>query len=193
MVCMEKKELNKIAMEIKSLNELKEWNFNGGNMFAVVFTTEIYYVLPPVWFNWQNINELNNNIMNTIINNENSLTETVEFLKKYFENVRVITNENSALASKSQNFYTIILFENRGVTFSIKWNYYNCTLYFGNITISKKPSLQYSFTKMKLDNCYPIEELNNNNVVFWMYEITEPHDDMSGEISPLRLPITVQS
>lgn len=127
--------------------------------------------------------------MNQIINNSESFPITVKFLKQYFENVKVVKNKNSYLADRSQNFYTIILFENRGVTFSIKWNYYNCTLYFGDITKNKKTTFQYTFTKMKFNETYPVEEMNNSNVMFWTYEIMNPHDDISQEISPLRLPI----
>ncbi len=129
--------------------------------------------------------------MRQIINNPKSFPGTVKFLKKYFDNVKVIKNENSHLANRSQNFYTIILFENRGVKFSIKWNYNNCTLYFGDITKNKKTSFTYSFTKMMLDECYPVEEGNNFNIMFWKYELIHP-DTCNGQvISPLRLPIGI--
>ena len=129
--------------------------------------------------------------MKQIINNKQSFPDTVEFCKKYFKNVRVIKNKGSELANRSQNYYTTILFENRGDTFSIKWNYHYCIIFFGDISKNKKISCQYNFTKIKLDACYPIEESNNFNVVFWEYEIIHPHDDMPQEISPLRLPVTV--
>lgn len=128
--------------------------------------------------------------MEVIINNEDALPKIVKFLKECFENVKVIKNKNSHLASRSQNFYTTILFENRGEKFSIQWNYGYCRLYFGDIIKNKKTCFQYTFTKMKLDNCYPIEEMNNWNVIFWTYEITNPFDCTSNEISPLRFPIT---
>lgn len=131
--------------------------------------------------------------METIINNEDAFPEIVKFLKKCFENVKVVKNKNSHLANRSQNFYTIILFENRGEKFSVKWNYGHCRLYFGDITKTKETCFQYTFTKIKLDNCYPIEEMNNWNVVFWMYEIINPFDSMSTEISPLRFPVTPRS
>ena len=129
--------------------------------------------------------------MKAIINNEKSFNRMLLFIKKHFENVRVVNNKNSHLAKLSQDFFKIILFENRGAQFSIKWNCSYSTLFFGDITKNKKTSLQYTFTKMKLDYYYPVEELNNHNVVFWMHEKTDPHDDASREISPLRLPVTV--
>jgi len=129
--------------------------------------------------------------MNVIINNEKSFAKILRFIKKYFENVKVVNNKNSHLASRSQNFYKIILFENRGVQFSLKWNYYNSTLFFGDITKNNKTSFQYSFTKMKLDICYPVEEMNNYNVMFWEIELVSSHDDMGSAVSPLRLPVTV--
>lgn len=130
--------------------------------------------------------------MNTIINNSKALPEIVEFFKKYFEKVKVVKNKNSHLANISQNFYTIILFENRGEKFYIKWNYGYCTLYFGGINKKEKQVFQYTFTKMKFDNCYPIEEMNNNNIVFWSYELINPFDELGIEISPLRFPITIR-
>lgn len=129
--------------------------------------------------------------MKQITNNKDALPEIVKLLKKCFENVKVIKNQSSHLASRSQNFYTTILFENRGETFSIHWNYAYCRLYFGDITKNSKTSFQYTFTKIKLDKFYPIEEMNNCNVVFWTYEIVHPFDDSSDEISPLRFPITI--
>lgn len=131
--------------------------------------------------------------METIINNEDALPKIVKFLRKYFDNVKVIKNKNSHLANHTQNFYTIILFENRGEKFYIKWNYGHCRLYFGDITKNNTICFEYTFTKIKLDNCYPIEEMNNWNVVFWMYEIINPFDYMSTEISPLRFPVTPRS
>ncbi len=128
--------------------------------------------------------------MDTIINNENSFDKTVSFIKKYFKKVKVIRNENSHLASKTQNYFIIILFENRNTKFSIKWNYHSSTLYFGDITKIKETSFQYVFTKINIDECYPVEIGNNKNVVFWQYEIIHPHDNMSNEISPLRLPVS---
>lgn len=127
-----------------------------------------------------------------IINSETSFKDTVKFLKKYLDNVKVLKNKNSILANRSQNFYTIILFENRGEKFSIKWNYNNCELYFGDITKNKKTCLQYAFKKMKFDNCYPIEEGNNSNIVFWEYEIIFPNDYIPTKISPLRMPIILK-
>ncbi len=131
--------------------------------------------------------------MNTIINNEKSLKKILKFFKKYFDNVKHIKNDASYLASRSQNFFSIILFENRGKVFSVKWNYSYCTLYFGDITKNKKTILHYVFTKMTFDECYPVEEGNNANIVFWQFEITHPNDDMPQIISPLRLPITKRS
>ena len=131
--------------------------------------------------------------MKTIINNKKAFPKIVKFLKNHFDNVRVVKNENSHLANRSQNFFTIILFKNRGVEYYIKWNYGWCTLYLGDITKNNKTSFQYTFTKMKLDDCYPIEEMNNLNVVFWSFEIINEFDDDSNEISPLRLPITKRS
>jgi hypothetical protein len=128
----------------------------------------------------------------TIINDENSFKETLNFIKKYFENVKVINNKFSHLANRSQNYYKTILFKNRGCQFSIEWNHYSSTLYFGDINKNKNAAFQYSFTKMRLDNCYPIEENNNYNVVFWECELIAPHDDIGHEISPLRLPVTVK-
>lgn len=127
--------------------------------------------------------------MNVIINNEKSFTKTLNFCKKYFQNVKVIKNESSHLANRSQNFFKIILFENRGCKFSIKWNHNNSTLFFGDITKKENSSFQFVFTKMKLDSCYPIEEGNNLNVMFWQYELIGPHDNTGTEISPLRIPI----
>jgi len=121
-----------------------------------------------------------------IINNEKSLKKTLKFFKRYFDNVKHIKNESSHLANRSQNFYSIIQFKNRGKVFSVKWNYHHCTLYFGD-------TLQYTFTKMAFDECYPIEEGNNANVVFWEYEIMHPHDDIPEIISPLRLPVTIKN
>jgi hypothetical protein len=131
--------------------------------------------------------------MNTIINNEKSFKKTLKFFKKYFENVKHIKNDTSHLASRSQNFFSIILFENRGKIFSVKWNYNHSTLFFGDITKNKKTTFQYVFTKMAFDECYPIEEMNNANIVFWEYEIIHPNDDMPQVISPLRMPITKRS
>lgn len=128
-----------------------------------------------------------------IINNEKAFPEIVKFLKEHFENIRVVKNKNSHLAQRSQNFYTIILFKNRDVEYSIKWNYGYCTLYYGDITKNNKTSFQYTFTKMELDYCYPIEEMNNFNVVFWSFETINDFDDMSSKISPLRLPVTKSS
>jgi len=126
----------------------------------------------------------------TIINNEDSFKETISFLKKYFKKVKVVKNKNSELASRSQNFYTDILFKNRGVQFSIRWNYYNCTLYFGDNI--ENNCFQYCFTKMKFNETYPVEEMNNANVMFWSHEISGIHDDSPQEISPFRLPITLK-
>lgn len=132
--------------------------------------------------------------MEIIINNEDAFTEIVKFLKKYFENVKVIKNKNSHLANRSQNFWKTIIFENRDVTYSILWNYGYCCLYYGKITSPyAKTSFQYTFTKIKLDKCYPVEEMNNCNVVFWMYEQIDPFNDMPNEISPLRFPVTLRS
>lgn len=124
-----------------------------------------------------------------IINSEKSLKETLKFFKKYFDDVKHIKNDASHLASRSQNFYSIILFKNRGKLFSVKWNYNHSTLYFGDITKNKKTTFQYVFTKMAFDECYPIEEGNNSNIVFWEYEVIHSHDDMPNRISPFRMPI----
>ena len=131
--------------------------------------------------------------MKTIINNENSFKETKAFIQKYFQNVRVVKNKNSHLAKKSQSYYKTILFENRGSIFSLEWNHYSCTLFFGDITVNKKTCIQYSFTKMRIDTCYPIEDGNNSNVMFWEFEIISSHDEIGNEISPLRLPVTLRS
>ncbi len=131
--------------------------------------------------------------MKTIFNDEKSFKKILSFCKKYFENVKVIRNKKSHATDRSQNFYITILFENRGSKFSIQWNYAYCCLYLGDISNGEKSALQFTFTKIKLDNCYPIEIGNNYNVVFWQYEITEPLDNTSHEISPLRLPITIAS
>jgi len=131
--------------------------------------------------------------METIINNENAFKKMLSFCKKYFDKVRVVNNENSALANRSQNFYKLIVFESRGVTFSIKWNYAFCKLYFGDISLNEKSAFQYTFTKMKLDYWYPIEFQNNYNVVFWEYELTDSFNDSSNEISPFRIPVNVRS
>ena len=128
--------------------------------------------------------------MNAIINDEKSFPKILKFIKKYFDNVRVVNNKQSHLASRSQNFYKIILFENRGVNFSIKWNHFNSTIYFGDISKHEKTSFQYSFTKLKLDNCYPVEVGNNYNVMFWEIELVSAHDDMGSAVSPIRLPVT---
>lgn len=124
-----------------------------------------------------------------IINNPTALKDIVKFIKKYFSNVKVVKNKYSHLADRSQNFWTTILFENRGTKFSIEWNYAYCTLYFGDITKEEKTCFQYAFTKIKIDTCCPIEDSNNNNVVFWEREIIEPFDDMPFPVSPLRMPI----
>jgi len=130
--------------------------------------------------------------MEEIINNENSFKETLKFLKKYFDNVKIVKTKNSDLAYYSQNFYKLILFSNRGVQFSLKWNYNNCTLFCGDITKNNITSFQYSFTKMKLDNCYPIEKMNNYNVMFWEIELVNSHDDLSIPVSPFRLPVNLK-
>lgn len=132
--------------------------------------------------------------MKTIINNENALPEIIDFLKKYFENVREITNSNSHLANRSQNFWTTIVFESRNSTYSIQWNYAYCTLHFGEITNPyERTSFKYTFTKIGFNTTYPIEEMNNCNVVFWSKEIIEDFDDLPYPISPLRFPVTVSS
>lgn len=129
-----------------------------------------------------------------IINNPDALPEILAFLKKYFENVREITNSNSHLANRSQNFWTTIVFESRNVTYSIHWNYAYCTLMFGEVTNPfEKTSFKYTFTKIGINNTYPIEEMNNWNVVFWSKEIIEDFDDLPHPISPLRFPVTVSS
>jgi len=129
--------------------------------------------------------------MRTIINQNKSFKKTVKFIKKHFDNVKVIKNKDSKLAKKSQNFYKTILFENRGVEFSIRWNYYASVLFFGNIINTKISCLQYSFTKMKLDNCYPIEVGNNHNVMFFSTETIDKHDEISFADNPLRFPVTI--
>lgn len=131
--------------------------------------------------------------MNLIINNEQSFGKMLRFIKKYFKNVRVVNNKNSHLASRSQNYFKIILFENRGCQFSVMWNYSNSKIYFGDISKGEKTSFQYTFTKMKLDRCYPIEEMNNYNVMFWEIELIDSHNDIGSAVSPLRLPVTVSS
>lgn len=120
--------------------------------------------------------------MKTIINSEDSLPETISFLKKYFKNVRHIKNKLSHLASVSQNFYSTITFENRGVKFKIKWNYHHSE-------ITSNNGFYYSFTKMQHDSCYPIEEGNNSNVCFWEIEIVESHDCEPRIVSPFRIPV----
>lgn len=127
--------------------------------------------------------------MKTIINNAGAFEELVEFLKKYFKNVKKIENEYSHLSNRSANFHTLILFENRGVKYTIKWNHSYCILFYGDLNKNKKTSFQYTFTKIKLDDCYPIEIGNNSNVVFWSYELVDPFDEMSQMISPIRLPV----
>lgn len=129
-----------------------------------------------------------------ITNNAEALPQIIGFLKKYFKNVREITNSNSHLANRSQNFWTTIVFENRNITYSIQWNYAYCTLHFGEITTPfEKTSFKYVFTKIGINNTYPIEELNNWNVVFWSKEIINDFDDLPYPISPLRFPVTVSS
>ena len=130
--------------------------------------------------------------MNTIFNDEKSFKKIVSLCKKYFENVSVVKNKNSHLAIRSQNFYIIILFESRGTKFSIKWNHNHSTLFFGDITRRKITSFQFTFTKIRLDNYYPVEEGNNSNVMFWEVELTDAHDCASQPVSPLRLPITLK-
>lgn len=130
--------------------------------------------------------------MKTIINDEKSFNKIFAFCKKYFQNARVVMNKYSHLAKQSQNYFNVILFENRGMTFSIKWNHFHSTLYFGDITINDKACLQYSFTKMKLDNCFPVEVGNNANAMFWDLEIIYRHDDMPEAISPLRIPVELK-
>src|SRR5690606_12512723 len=129
--------------------------------------------------------------MDIIINNAGAFETIVAFLKKHFKNVEIVENESSHLADRSQNFYKLIVFENRDVKYTIKWNYGYCTLFYGDLTKNEKTSFRYTFTKIKLDYCYPVEIGNNYNVVFWSYEIINPFDDMSSEISPLRLPVDV--
>ncbi len=119
-----------------------------------------------------------------------SFKKTLNFCRKYFKKVRVVENEYSDMAHRSQNFFKIILFENRGTKFSIKWNYSYCTLFLGDITKSKKTLFQFSFTKMRIDECYPVEEGNNLNVMFWEYDLTGPYDERSQPISPLRMPVS---
>lgn len=129
--------------------------------------------------------------MDIIINNEGAFETIVAFLNKYFKNVEIVENESSHLADRSLNFYKLIVFENRDVKYTIKWSHGYCTLFYGDLRACEKTSFQYSFTKMKLDYCYPIEIGNNYNVVFWSYEIIGRFDDMSSEVSPLRLPVDV--
>lgn len=131
--------------------------------------------------------------MKTIINNEDSFAKIVRFLKKYFDNVTVSKNENSNLASRSQNFWKTIYFENRGFKFTIHWNYYNSKLHLGETFHPSAPNpLNYSFTKIKLDNCMPGEFGNNYNVMFWEIETVDTHDDRPFAVSPLRLNITLK-
>jgi len=130
--------------------------------------------------------------MDAIINDERSFAKTLNFIKKYFDKVKVINNKYSHLASQSQCYFKTILFENRGAKFSIKWNFHKSTLYFGDITKTEKTSFQYSFTKIKLDSYYPIEEMNNYNVMFWEIEISHAHDNIGFAVSPVRLPITIK-
>lgn len=130
--------------------------------------------------------------MKTIINNPKSFIKTLNFIKKYFKNVSVVNNKYSHLANRSQNFYKVILFENRGAKFSIKWNHGYCILYFGNITKKEKTCFQFTFTKLKFDTCYPIEEGNNCNIVFWEIETVGSHDDIPFPVSPFRMPITLK-
>jgi len=68
-------------------------------------------------------------------------------------------------------------------------NYILYILKQNDITLNEKNAFQYTFTKMRLDECYPTEVGNNLNVMFWEYEITYSHDSESNEISPLRMPI----
>lgn len=130
--------------------------------------------------------------MNTIIADPESFNDTVKFLKKYFDNVKVIKNKHSYLAKKAQGYFIIILFTNRGIKFSIKWQGYYPELHFGDVTKNKTTCLKFSFTKMKYDNCYPIEIDNNSNIMFWTYEIVEPHETTGSALNPLRLPITIK-
>ena len=85
--------------------------------------------------------------MKPIINNEKSFKKTVSFFKKYFDSVSVVNNKFSHLAKLSQNYYKIILFENRGSKFSVKWNHSHCVLFFGDITQNSETCFQYTFTK----------------------------------------------
>lgn len=128
-----------------------------------------------------------------IINNSKSLPKIVGFLKKYFDDVQIIKNEGSNLSDTSQNFHTTILFKSRGEIFSIKWNYAYCTLFLGDITKGKHNIFQYTFTKIKLDYCYPIEIGNNYNIVFYSIETINEFDELSSEISPVRFPVTLKS
>ncbi len=84
------------------------------------------------------------------------------------------------------------MFENRGSKFSVKWNHGYCTLFFGDITTKEKTCFQYTFTKVKYDNCYPIEEGNNSNIMFWEKEIIESHDDIGYAVSAFRMPVTLR-
>ena len=126
---------------------------------------------------------------NKIINSEKSFPKIVKMLRKYFDNVKVINNSYSYLANRSQNFYKIILFENRGVVFSIKWNYAYCTLFLGDVSKEKHLSLQYIFTKIELNDTFPCEVGNNCNIVFYQTEICDDLEEIPQKISPLRMPI----
>jgi len=128
----------------------------------------------------------------TIINSPNAFEDIVIFLKKYFDDVKVVKNKYSHLAHKTQNCYILIIFKNRGETFTIQWNYAYCTLRLGNWHENEYIPLRYTFTKMEFDYLYPCEVGNNGNVTFWTTEITE---DLSGyfkKIGELRMPVFVE-
>ena len=128
--------------------------------------------------------------METITNNEKAFPKIVKFCKAYFTDVKVIGIEYSHLAGKSQNYHKTIQFKNRGIAYSIDWNYYNCTLRIGNNT-KKKAALYFTFYKMRFDDCYPIEVMNNSNIMFWEYDVVDRAGQLTA-ISPMRKPVTLK-
>jgi hypothetical protein len=129
-----------------------------------------------------------------IVNNADAFKPIVKFCKKYFNSVKIIRNKYSKYARMTQNSHILIVFTNRDVIFSIRWCYSWCKLYIGDISKSKLLSLpQYTFTKIGYDDCCPIEQMNNSNILFWENEIVNSFNDTPIPINPFRIPITLKS
>lgn len=125
----------------------------------------------------------------TILNSPDSFGPLLVLCKKHFKAVKVIENMDSNLARKSQNFHKLIEFKNRGILFTIKWNYLCSTITQGKF--DKKAAFHYTFTRCRLDTCYPIEPKNNNNVMFWSVELLGEYSENVNEIGVFRIPVSI--